>query len=120
MHKGKMIAQGAHASLAVFFKEMVLTCSEDDKILYECRMNKEMKEWKEGSFAKIVLSSHAEIMELVCKIAEEDNIAYSKIYDNGVTQVAPGSFTAAAIGPLDVTQEKNKRVMEILSKLKLL
>lgn len=82
--KGKAAAQCAHASV-----EAVLR-SDPEKV----------KAWRSEGMAKIVLKVKDE-KELVkyFQQAKEEGLAVSLITDAGRTVVAPGTKTAAAIGP---------------------
>jgi PTH2 family peptidyl-tRNA hydrolase len=121
MRPGKIAAQAAHASLAVFFNSMTYIETDSNDNIYECRMNDEQHHWKLGAFAKVCLSvPDQETILNVLKIADEDGIIHSVIRDNGITQVVPNSLTTAAIGPIDVTADKNARIVEALSTFKLL
>jgi PTH2 family peptidyl-tRNA hydrolase len=158
MGRGKQVAQGAHASLKVFFDRMRLKrraiidgpslateiilnheigglsdeeyerkLAEDaakpfvTRTIYECVMTDEMAEWKDGAFAKITLSApDGETIKRLCEYADHIGVPSATIFDNGVTQVDPGTLTAGAIGPFDTTNESYKRLVDELSKLKLL
>lgn len=84
MGKGKMIAQGAHASV-----QNVLDCNK--KLLLN---------WKRGGMKKVALKvdSQEELEELVNK-ACENNIIANTIQDAGKTQVESGTMTCGSIGP---------------------
>lgn len=100
MGKGKMIAQGAHASCEAVFKA-----------------NKKLvKNWRNLGMKKIALKvdSISQIEDLVKK-AENLNIVTSIICDAGKTQVDPGTITCAAIGP-----GPENLIDKITSELKLL
>lgn len=86
MRAGKMVAQGAHASLAV-----VLAHQDDPRI----------KEWLDGSFTKVAVrvESLAELDALYLKAIREGLLA-SYIVDNGLTEFdGVKTPTAVAIGP---------------------
>lgn len=89
MRKGKMVAQGAHASLAV-----ILEHQKDGYI------PQAMEEWLKGSFTKICVScnSYDELMELYYK-AKHIGIPCSLIRDAGHTEFDGPTYTAVAIGP---------------------
>jgi peptidyl-tRNA hydrolase len=150
MTKGKMVAQGAHASLAVFFDAMrfqrkvggggsdidwdrvtpdnltsqdtipIKTEEEWTLHVWECLMTPDMNEWKMGAFAKIALAADEPTMESALREARKVGVPCSEIHDNGVTQVEPESFTASAIGPFDVTNPKYANLVRELASLKLL
>jgi PTH2 family peptidyl-tRNA hydrolase len=100
MRKGKMIAQGAHASMAFL--------TRNGEIIKGTFLNQEMeidttalKQWIEGKFTKICLQvdSEAKLQELYDK-AEQAGLTVSKIVDSGLTEFnnVP-TFTCIAIGP---------------------
>lgn len=87
MRKGKMVAQGAHASLGA-----VLSVKRDDK---------RMKPWLEGSFTKICVyvESEEEIIELRNKAGVE-GLINCLITDSGRTEFnGVPTITTLAIGP---------------------
>jgi PTH2 family peptidyl-tRNA hydrolase len=102
MDKGKLVSQGAHASIASAYKTM--------------QKNPEIfREWM-GSMKKIVLkvSGEKELMELKIRAAKAKLVA-EIIRDAGRTQVEPGSVTALGIGP-----DTDDKVDAIIKDLKLL
>lgn len=84
MGKGKMIAQGAHASVEAVFES-------NKKLLLN---------WKRGGMKKVTLkvNSQEELEELIKKAQEEDLCAVT-IRDAGRTQIESGTMTCGAIGP---------------------
>lgn len=86
MRKGKMIAQGAHASLAVALK------NQDDP---------RVKEWLAGNFAKIVVRADSWLELLrVFDQARADGLLAELITDNGLTEFSGvPTTTCCAIGP---------------------
>jgi len=87
MSHGKACAQAAHASLSAWE-----TAVEKHK--------KWAKEWKEGGQKKVVVcaESEEELLELYGK-ARKAKLPCSLISDAGLTELEPGTKTAAAIGP---------------------
>lgn len=98
MRKGKMIAQGSHASMKVFFDRIVLVHSGEffvdgaeeslqKKYDYLMRLTPEMQNWLNNSFTKIVVgcSSEQELFDLKKK-ADEAEIVNAIILDNGNTE----------------------------------
>ena len=86
MRKGKMIAQGAHASLGAYLKY-----SDHPWV----------KEWLKGPFKKIAVSvdSEEELLDL-WRIAQDRNLPRSLIKDAGLTEFhGVATNTAIAIGP---------------------
>jgi len=104
MKKGKMVAQGAHASLAVFLArenfwdggfEYYFHNPDEAGTVFEA-----IKLWFEGKFTKIVLGVESEAeLRAVYQKALDLHLPCSLIQDAGETQVEPGSYTACAIGP---------------------
>jgi peptidyl-tRNA hydrolase len=96
--KGKVCAQCAHASMAALLQAMNLKFFKNN-IKGHC--SNEVKNWLEGSFAKIVLSapSDKELLNIIEEV-KETNIPWAMIEDNGTT-VFNGvkTLTAIALGP---------------------
>ncbi|MCH8519787.1 MAG: peptidyl-tRNA hydrolase Pth2 [Nanoarchaeota archaeon] len=84
MGKGKMIAQGAHASVQAVLES-------NKKLLLN---------WKRGGMKKVALkvNSQEELEELIEKALQDDLTALT-IRDAGKTQVESGTMTCGAIGP---------------------
>ena len=102
MRKGKMVAQGCHASM---------------KATLENINHPDVKEWLAGLFTKIAVSvnSEQELLEIYQK-AQQANLVCSLIQDSGLTEFdGIKTYTAVAVGPA-----KNKRVDQITGHLKLL
>ena len=100
MGKGKLVAQGSHASLQAYMK-----CDEETR-----------DEWIEEGSKKITLKvdSEKELTELFNQ-AKKRKLASALIRDAGHTQVEPGTLTAVAIGPAEEDE-----IDVITGKLKLL
>lgn len=114
MRRGKEIAQGAHASMKVFFDRMERQYEiwyEWDVVdpepckaprdEYKLEATKEMVQWKEGAFTKVVckVQSEEELLDLV-KQAEEAGIPHALIEDSGRTEFGGvPTHTCCAIGP---------------------
>ena len=117
MRKGKMIAQGAHASMKVFFDMM-----EDHFIggfgWYKAfNPTEEMIIWIDGMFKKIVVGAES-LSELVeaYKAAKTSGLPCSLIEDAGLTEFGGEiTITACAIGPA-----KAEEIDKITGNLKLL
>lgn len=89
MRKGKMIAQGAHASMAAVVK--------DKKVL----KHEFISEWLNGPFTKICVSvnSEAEVVDLYME-AKEAGMPCSLIKDAGKTEFdGIPTITCCGIGP---------------------
>lgn len=109
MRKGKMVAQGAHASLAA-----VLKCMDDN---YKLTLTEAMKKWLDEVFTKVTVGcdSEAELLYLRDE-AEESQIVHALIKDSGRTEFnGVHTYTALAIGPDEVS-----KINEITGDLKLL
>lgn len=88
MRKGKMIAQGAHASLKVIL--------DNQKIPW-----KALNQWLSGSFTKICVQvkTEEELLSIV-NSAKKAGLHHSLILDNGATEFKGiPTYTCAAIGP---------------------
>ncbi|MFA6329168.1 MAG: peptidyl-tRNA hydrolase Pth2 [Candidatus Micrarchaeia archaeon] len=103
MGKGKLVAQGCHASIDAFEK------AKSSKPEW-------VEAWKDGGCRKIAVKVQSE-RELVgiFMAAKKARLPCSLITDAGHTQVEPGSKTAVAIGPAPESE-----IDEITDKLKLL
>jgi PTH2 family peptidyl-tRNA hydrolase len=105
MRKGKMVAQGAHASMAVFFndseyREREYGSPRPDVLLMNVRSSA-MKEWVQGRFTKICVSVNSE-QELrdIFNQAANAGLPCSLIQDAGLTEFdGVPTYTAVAIGP---------------------
>jgi peptidyl-tRNA hydrolase len=140
MRKGKMIAQGAHASMKVILDQMETNgcgCCGDGTVYNEktkelvnygfIKSGKErhlrlwndtpLYEWLEGKFTKIVVSvnSEQELLEVYEK-AKNDNILCSLIEDSGATEFKGiPTHTCCAIGP-----DESEKIDKITGHLSLL
>jgi len=118
MRKGKMCAQAAHASMAVFTQHI-----HSNIYSYNLTMDKNdvkesvMIQWLKSSFAKIVLyvNSEEELLELNKK-AKLHGFKHALIKDNGTTEFnGVPTYTALAIGP-----DYSKKIDTLTGDLKLL
>lgn len=100
MRKGKMVAQGAHASMKVFFDKLVSDKSDNSLVINP--ITQAEKEWIYGRFTKITVSvnSEQELLEIYEK-AKNKNLPVSLILDAGLTEFKEPTYTAVAIGPAD-------------------
>lgn len=101
MRRGKQIAQGCHASMKVFFDLGEWHDTEDRDYYQIYGMTKEMKDWIDGRFTKIVVSceNESELDELYNK-AKENKLPCSLIIDAGLTEFKGiPTKTCIAIGP---------------------
>ncbi len=112
MRKGKMVAQGCHASMKVFFDLGSVT-----RGVLHINLNEAMEEWVNGIFTKICVSvnSEAELLEIYDE-AKIEGLPCSLIQDVGITEFGGiPTFTAVAVGPA-----KNEDVDKITKGLSLL
>ena len=115
MRKGKMISQGAHASMKVIL-DMMETKENIELIGKQCNIStliydvdSPLDKWINGIFTKIVVSvnSEEELLELY-NTAKEKGLPCSLIEDVGLTEFhGVKTATAIAIGP-DNVDEINK------------
>lgn len=119
MRKGKMVAQGAHASMKVLLDRVIIgfavpawggytfSRSEDGGIDSEVpaillpNLSAEMKEWICGAFTKICVGVGSESeFAAIASAASIAGLPCAAIQDNGLTEFkgAP-TWTALAIGP---------------------
>lgn len=97
MRKGKMVAQGAHASISVLLKY----AGRDEGTFVMSGFSEHIAAWAEGSQTKVCVScnSEQELLELYEK-AYNAGIACSIIRDEGRTEFnGIPTYTAVAIGP---------------------
>jgi PTH2 family peptidyl-tRNA hydrolase len=98
MRKGKMIAQGAHASMKVLLDAGVLA---EDRGRFELSTWPALADWLGGRFAKICVSvdSEAELDAIVEK-ARAANVPVALIVDSGATEFhGVPTKTCCAVGP---------------------
>lgn len=110
MRKGKMVAQGAHASMKVIFDlwKGHETFQGNGSALHRVKlymlaaqMDNAVQEWIDGCFTKITLSvdSEEELVGVYEK-AKEANLPCSLVEDHGLTEFhGVLTKTAVAIGP---------------------
>lgn len=113
MRKGKMVAQGAHASMAAILNlgHIMDGMHEFDDMQYLCiPLNNHTERWLLGGkavppsgFKKICVScdDEAELLELAVRCVAA-NIPHALIKDNGLTEFGGvPTYTALAVGPSD-------------------
>ena len=118
MKPGKIAAQAAHASMKVFFDNIVI--SKDyvfpEKKVGIIELTPEMESWLSGIFTKIALAvnSEEELLAIYEK-AKEQNIPCSLIQDCGKTVFnnVP-TYTCVGIGP-----DTSERIDVVTGHLKL-
>lgn len=100
MGKGKLVSQGAHASISAFIRATEIA----------------RERWVGEGMAKITLkvSSESELREIY-SAAKRAKLPAELITDRGLTQLEPGTATAVGIGPAE-----DAAIDKITGKLKLL
>ena len=96
MRKGKMVAQGAHASMAAILR---LASREGDNLVIP--LDARIEPWLTGRFTKICVSvnSEAELLAIHEK-AKANGLVTSLILDAGLTEFGGiPTHTAVAVGP---------------------
>lgn len=117
MRKGKMVAQGAHASMAVILNLMTSNNGADNWDRMDLWMDDRTRPWIHGNFKKICVSvnSEVELLELHQK-AKDCGILTSLIQDSGLTEFGGvATNTCIAIGP-----DLESKIDEITGQLPLL
>jgi peptidyl-tRNA hydrolase, PTH2 family len=90
MSVGRLAAQGAHASIAIFLDKGKW---KDDSTFEIEDLTPDMRYWMDESFTKVVLQVHGKNKLLgLAETAKNSNLPVSVIEDDGFT-------TAIAIGP---------------------
>jgi len=119
MRKGKMIAQGCHASMKVILDLMTpIDCgpNHNSKILHMIK-NSPLDQWINGLFTKIVVSvnSNLELIK-VYTIGVASGIPCALIEDSGKTEFhGHPTYTCCAIGP-----DEEEKIDKITGELPLL
>ena len=118
MRKGKMVAQGAHASLGAFLKCFRKYNTSDYTTVFTTEFGKDsvLEAWLNGIFTKICVSvdSEQELLDLYYSIPE--GIPSSLIQDSGLTEFAGiPTYTCIGIGPFE-----SEEIDKLTSHLKLL
>lgn len=107
MRRGKQIAQGAHASMAVLLNQGYIQPKSDIKhARYIIKMNDDMQEWLSGKFTKICVSVNSEkdLFNLHQR-ALKAKLPCSIIQDAGLTEFKGiPTYTAVAIGPAEAEE----------------
>lgn len=112
MRKGKMVAQGAHASMRA-----ILQLGQQEGSNYVIPLDDRVEPWLAGRFKKICVSvnSEAELLALYEK-AQAAGLIAALIRDAGLTEFGGvPTYTALAVGP-----DRADRVDEITGGLPLL
>lgn len=98
MRKGKMIAQGAHASLRVL---LLAGAADAARTTYAIAMTEPMAAWLTGRFTKVCVSvdSEAALDDVVAR-AEAAGVPVALITDAGATEFhGVPTKTCCAVGP---------------------
>ena len=98
MRKGKMIAQGAHASLRVILQSGSANAERTD---YTIRMTEPMAAWMTGRFMKIAVSVDSEAaLDAIVEKAKAAGVPVALITDAGMTEFhGVPTKTCCAVGP---------------------
>jgi PTH2 family peptidyl-tRNA hydrolase len=96
---GKLIAQGAHASMKVFFDNIEYCDNGSMKIN---NITPDMEEWIKGSFTKIVVGVTLDELDRSIFLAGLNNLPFSYIKDAGFTEFKEPTVTCGAIGPCKI------------------
>jgi PTH2 family peptidyl-tRNA hydrolase len=117
MRKGKMVAQGAHSSMKIFFDKMKLKSEGANSKTFELTVTSEEASWIEGLFTKICVSVNSEQELLaVYEEAKKSGILCSLIQDAGLTEFGGvPTYTSVSIGPAE-----SEKIDKITGKLPLL
>jgi len=101
MRKGKMVSQGAHASLKVFTDDMkVEHRSHSINRVLNFESGCPMSAWLDGIYKKVVLAIDTEEGLLALhNQAIKAGLPASLIQDLGLTEFNEPTYTAVAIGP---------------------
>ncbi len=98
MRKGKMIAQGAHASLRVI---LLAGAPDAERTTYSIAMTEPMAAWLTGRFTKVCVSvdSEAALDDVVAR-AQAAGVPVALITDAGATEFhGVPTKTCCAVGP---------------------
>lgn len=118
MRKGKMVAQGAHASMKVFFDRLKSTGPIGNKAFgLQGTITPAMNDWFEDKFTKVCVSVDSELELLgIYQKAKEAGLPCSLIKDAGLTEFGGvPTYTAVAVGP-----DYEEKIDQITKDLKLL
>ncbi len=106
MRKGKMIAQGSHASMAVILDELDIKQAIKKDDCDPIFASDVVAHWLNNAFAKIVVSvnSEEELLNVYNK-AKDAGIACSLIQDAGRTEFkGVPTYTCVGIGPDEISK----------------
>lgn len=100
MRKGKMVAQGTHASMGAIFQSAQIV-RENGKIIQKIEISEDTLLWFSGKFTKICVScdSELDLLELQQKAINAGLLNFL-VLDAGLTEFGGvPTYTALAIGP---------------------
>jgi len=117
MRKGKMVAQGSHASMAFITRRFIDIADDYGTATHALALSAIEKRWLEESFVKICVSVDSEDELLAIQnAATEAGIVCHLITDNGLTEFdGVPTNTCLALGP-----DLSTRIDPLTSHLKLL
>ena len=97
MRKGKMIAQGAHASMKVLLDAGAL----DGDAAFVIQLTEPMRAWLGGRFTKVCVSVDSEAaLDAIIETATAANVPVALIVDSGATEFhGVPTKTCCAVGP---------------------
>ena len=101
MRKGKMVAQGAHASMKAILDTGIPMLNKESGLRSLVIPTDKIDAWINGTFTKICvgINSQLELEKLYCR-ARDLGLHCSLITDNGLTEFnGVPTITCAAIGP---------------------
>ena len=100
MRKGKMIAQGAHASMKVLIDQFIVTDGHEEYTWILSSDDSTLAQWIHGLFTKICVgvASEEELLG-VYKKAQAAGLLCALIQDAGLTEFKEPTYTCCAIGP---------------------
>jgi PTH2 family peptidyl-tRNA hydrolase len=98
MRCGKMVTQGAHASLDVILNLGKFDSQHDNVLVIP--LSEDIKTWLNEGYRKITcrVESEQELLDIYEQI-KQTNIPVSLIKDWGLTELKEPTYTALAIGP---------------------
>ena len=102
MRKGKMVAQGAHASMSVILDQMKHTGNnQDERWELNTVISSDIAKWLNGSFTKICVGVDCELtLKGAYFKAKKAGLPCAIIQDSGKTEFnGIPTYTAVAIGP---------------------
>lgn len=116
MRKGKMVAQGAHASMAFLTRRLDPTCCYHPTAS-TVRLSEVEQKWLDESFVKICVGVDSEAELLILRSdAKIRNIEAHLVTDSGLTEFkGTPTHTCLAIGP-----DYSERIDPLTSHLRLL